>query len=173
MSYLVEGSVRRAGARVRITAQLIEAATGEHLWAERYDRGLDDIFAVQDEAAQTIVATLVGRIENARLQQSLRMPTTSLAAYDCLLRGLAHFRGDTQTARQQALEMFEKAIALDARYAVAHSYRAFAKVAQHGHASAPTEVLDAAFSEAERGDRTRPAREPLPPNSIEYLSLAS
>ena len=148
MSYLLEGSVRRAGARVRITAQLIEAATGAHLWAERYDRSLDDIFAVQDEVAQTIVSTLVGRIEDARLQQSLRKPTTSLAAYDCLLRGLAHFRGDTETANQQALEMFEKAVALDARYAVAHSYRAFVKVAQNGHAAAPTEVLDAAFAEA-------------------------
>ena len=74
VSYLLEGSVRRAGARVRITAQLIEAATGAHLWAERYDRSLDDIFAVQDEVAQTIVSTLVGRIEDARLQQSLRRP---------------------------------------------------------------------------------------------------
>ena len=148
VSCLVEGSVRRAGPRVRITAQLIEAATGAHLWAERYDRSLDDIFAVQDEVAQTIVSTLVGRIEDARLQQSLRKPTTSLAAYDCLLRGLAHFRGDTQTDRQQALEMFEKAVALDTRYAVAHSYRAFAKVAQHGHAAAPMEVLDGAYTEA-------------------------
>jgi adenylate cyclase len=147
VSYLLEGSVRRAGARVRITAQLIEAATGAHLWAERYDRSLDDIFAVQDEVAQTIVSTLVGRIEDARLQQSLRRPTTSLAAYDCLLRGLAHFRG-VETANQQALEMFEKAVALDARFAVAHSYRAFVKVALNGHAAAPTEVLDAAFTEA-------------------------
>jgi len=67
VSYLLEGSVRRAGQRLRITAQLIEAATGAHLWAERYDRSLDDIFAVQDEVAQTIVATLFGRIEAAKL----------------------------------------------------------------------------------------------------------
>jgi adenylate cyclase len=131
VSYLLEGSVRRAGVRVRITAQLIEAATGAHLWAERYDRSLDDIFAVQDEVAQTIVSTLVGRIEDARFRESLRKPTTSLAAYDCLLRGLAHWRSDMDNANQQALEMFEKAVVLDARYAVAHSYRAFVKVAQH------------------------------------------
>ena len=143
VSYLLEGSIRRAGARIRITAQLIEAATGVHLWAERYDRSVDDIFAVQDEVAQTIVATLVGRIEDARLQESLRKPTTSLAAYDCFLRGLA-----ADTDYQQALEMFEKAVALDARYAVAHAYRAFVKVALHGHASAPTEVLDMALREA-------------------------
>ena len=148
VSYLLEGSVRRAGARVRVTAQLIEAATGAHLWAERYDRSLDDIFAVQDEVAQTIVFTLVGRIEDARLQQSLRKPTTSLVAYDCLLRGMAHFRSDPETANQLALEMFERAIALDPRYAVAHSYRALVKLAQNGHAAAPTEVLNEAFAEA-------------------------
>ena len=123
VSYLLEGSVRRSGQRLRITAQLIEAATGAHLWAERYDRSLDDIFAVQDEVAQTIVAALVGRIEAARLQQSFRKPTVSLAAYDCLLRGLAHFEGDTEAPIEQALEMFERAVALDTRYAVAHSYR--------------------------------------------------
>ena len=133
---------------LRITAQLIEAATGAHLWAERYDRSLDDIFVVQDEVAQTIVTTLVGRIEDARLQQVLQRPTASLAAYDYLLRGIAYFRSDTEAAIQQALEMFEKAIALDARYAVAHSYRAFVKVAQSGFASAPVEVLDRAFIEA-------------------------
>jgi TolB-like protein/Tfp pilus assembly protein PilF len=148
VSYLLEGSVRRAGARMRITAQLIEAGTGEHLWAERYDRSLDDIFVVQDEVAQTIVSTLVGRIEEVRLRQALRRPTGSLAAYDCLLRGLAFFRGDTGTANRQALEMFEKAVALDDRYAVARSYRAFVNVALNGHAAASTEVLDMALTEA-------------------------
>ncbi len=148
VSYLLEGSVRRAGARVRITAQLIEAATGAHLWAERYDRSLDDVFAVQDEVAQTIVSTLVGRIEDARLQQSLRKPTTSLAAYDFLLRGLAYNRGDTDGHNRLACEMFEKAVALDSRFALALSYHALTRVAQDGHAGAPAEVLDAAFAEA-------------------------
>ena len=148
VSYLLEGSVRRAGERVRITAQLIEAGTGSHLWAERYDRSLDDIFAVQDEVAQTIVSTLVGRIEDARLRQVLRRPTDSLAAYDCLLRGIAHFWGDTEAANQQALEMFKKAVDLDPGYALARSYRAIVKVALSGHASATTEVLHAAFTEA-------------------------
>ncbi len=148
VSYLLEGSVRRAGPRLRITAQLIEAASGVHLWAERYDRSLDDIFVVQDEVAQTIVTTLVGRIEDARLQQALQRPTASLAAYDYLLRGIAYLQGDTEAALEQALEMFEKAIALDARYAIAHSYRAFVKVALSGFSSAPVEVLDGAFIEA-------------------------
>lgn len=148
VAFILEGSVRRAGDRIRITAQLIEAATGAHLWAERYDRSLDDIFSVQDEVAQQIVVTLVGRIESARLQQSHRKPTNSLAAYDCLLRGLAHFRDVGDDANRQALAMFRKAVALDDRYAVARSYMAFVPVAQHGHASAPTEIIESAFIEA-------------------------
>jgi len=148
VSFILEGSVRRAGQRVRITAQLIEAATGAHLWAERYDRAIDDIFAVQDEVAQTIVSTLVKRIEDAKLEQSLRKPTTSLAAYDCLLRGLAHFRSDAEGANQLALEMFEKAVALDPRYAVAHAYAAYVPVVMNGHASASAEVLEIAFARA-------------------------
>lgn len=148
VSFILEGSVRRAGQRVRITAQLIEAASGVHLWAERYDRSMDDIFTVQDEVAQTIVSTLIKRIEDAKLEQSLRKPTTSLAAYDCLLRGLAHFRSDSDNANQLALEMFEKAIALDPRYAVAHAYAAYVPVVLHGHATAPKEVLDVAFAKA-------------------------
>jgi TolB-like protein len=93
VAYLLEGSVRRAGQRVRITAQLIEAASGAHLWAERYDRSLDDVFAVQDEVARMIVSALVGRIEDVGLMRTTRAPTDSLGAYDCLLRGLAYFRG--------------------------------------------------------------------------------
>ena len=171
VSFILEGSVRRAGQRVRITAQLIEAASGTHLWAERYDRSLDDIFTVQDEVAQTIVSTLVKRIEDAKLQQSLRKPTTSLAAYDCLLRGLAHFRSDADTANQLALEMFEKAVALDPRYAVAHAYRCLRPVVMNGHASAPAEVLDVAFARGTACARSRPAGEPLPPDPVHHLSV--
>jgi len=148
VSYLLEGSVRRADNRLRITAQLIEATNGAHLWAERYDRGLDDVFAVQDEVAQHIVSTLVGRIEDARLQQSLRKPTVSLAAYDCMLRGRAHFRGYAADDNRKAHDMFERAISLDPRYALAHAYRTLAWVGMHGSAAAPPDVLDAAFGMA-------------------------
>ena len=140
-----------------------------HLWAERYDRSLDDIFAVQDEVAQTIVSTLVGRIEDAKLQQSLRKPTVSLAAYDCLLRGLAHFRGYADDDNQQACEMFERAIALDPRYAVAHAYLALARVALHGYAAAPAEVLDGCVRDGSARSRTGPAGEPLPSRCSRHL----
>jgi TolB-like protein len=148
VSYVVEGSIRRAAGRVRIAAQLIEAATGAHLWAERYDRSLDDIFAVQDDVAQMIVSTLVGRIEESRLQHSLRKPTVSLTAYECVLRGIAHYRGYAEDDNQKAFEMFERAVALDPRYAVAHAYLARLQLALHGYAAAPTEILDEAFKRA-------------------------
>jgi tetratricopeptide (TPR) repeat protein len=150
VSYLLEGSVRRAAGRVRITAQLIEVAKGTHLWAERYDRSLDDIFAVQDEVAQMIVAALFGRIQEAGFERSSRMPTASLTAYDCLLRGLAHFRAYAEGENQRACEMFERAVALDPRYALAHSYLALVQVTMDGWAAAAAEVLDAAFAKASR-----------------------
>jgi TolB-like protein/class 3 adenylate cyclase/Tfp pilus assembly protein PilF len=146
VSYLLEGSVRRAGERVRINAQLVEAASGAHVWAERYDRNLDDVFVVQDEVAQMIVSALVGRIEDADLKRLARTPTDSLTAYDCLLRGLAHFRGYAEDDNQRACEMFERAVVLDPQYAVAHAYLAFVRIAMCGYASAPAEVLAAARS---------------------------
>ena len=80
--YLLEGSVRKVGERVRITAQLIETTSGSHLWADRYDRALDDIFAVQDEVVATIAATLAGRIQATGVDKAKRKPTTDLVAYD-------------------------------------------------------------------------------------------
>jgi adenylate cyclase len=150
VSHLLEGSVRRAGDRVRITAQLIEAATGMHIWAERYDRSLDDIFTVQDDVARMIVSTLVGRLEEARLQHALRKPTVSLAAYDFLLRGMAYFRAYGDENNRKAGEMFERAVALDPQYAVAHAYLARVQIALHGHAACPADVLDTAYAMATR-----------------------
>jgi adenylate cyclase len=151
VSYLLEGSVRRAGDRIRITAQLIEAASGAHVWAERYDRNLTEIFEVQDEVTTTIVSTLVGRIEDAKLRQSLRKPTVSLAAYDFFLRGVAHFRGYAEDDNRQACAFFEKAIANDPNYALAHSYLALARIALHGYGAAPLEVRGASSVMARRG----------------------
>ena len=148
VAYLLEGSIRRAGERVRVTAQLLEADTGMHLWADRYDRGLEDIFAVQEEVARTIVSTLVGRIQDASFQKSLRRPPASLAAYDCLLRGVVHYRGFGADDNRKAHEMFERAVALDPQYALAHAYLVAASLALHGAAAAPPEVVDAAFAAA-------------------------
>jgi adenylate cyclase len=84
----VEGSIRKVGNRVRIAAQLIDAARGAHLWAERYDRELEDIFSVQDEVVQIVVAAVAGRVEMAGAQVAKRKPPESLVAYEDVLRGM-------------------------------------------------------------------------------------
>ena len=118
--FIVEGSVRRMGDRVRITAQLIDAEAGSHIWAEKYDRALADIFMVQDELVRTIVSTLVGRVQARSAEGARRRPPASLAAYECVLKGNA-LPWDDPAAAAEAARLFEQAIALDARYALAHS----------------------------------------------------
>jgi len=120
--YVLEGSVRKAGDRVRITAQLSDATTGSHLWAERYDRVIDDIFAAQDHVTQKIISTLVGRLEDESRQMAMRKSITNLTPYDYCLRG-KHFWPDWRGAKENILrarEMFEKAMELDPEYASAY-----------------------------------------------------
>jgi adenylate cyclase len=122
--YVVEGSVRKAGNRVRINAQLIDAATGNHVWAQRYDRDLEDIFAVQDEITQTVVASLAGRLEAADLERTKRKPIESMAAYDYLLRGKDHHHRFTKEDNAQGLRALHKAVELDPRCAPAYAWLA-------------------------------------------------
>jgi len=118
--YVLEGSVQKASQKVRVNAQLIDAATGHHLWAERYDRDLKDLFVVQNEIVQTIVRTLGVKIHEAERARVMRKVTGSLEAYDYLLRGLEYLRPRTRSANTKAREMFERAIELDPRYASAY-----------------------------------------------------
>jgi TolB-like protein/cytochrome c-type biogenesis protein CcmH/NrfG len=116
VGYLVEGSVRKAGDRVRITAQLIDVATGGHLWAERYDRGLADVFAVQDEITEAIVAAIEPQIyaaENFRTQRKL---PESLDAWDLVMRALSHYWRVTRQDNVVAQALLEKAISIDPNY---------------------------------------------------------
>jgi adenylate cyclase len=122
VQYVLEGSVRRAGNRVRITAQLIDAERGTHLWAERYDRDLEDIFAVQDEVVRTVVATVVGRLEVAGAEVARRKPPENLAAYDYVLRGVEQLNLSGDEHNAEARRLFEKAVELDPQYAVGHAY---------------------------------------------------
>src|SRR5215813_10312873 len=119
--YVLEGSVRKAGERVRISAQLIDATTDHHLWADRYDRPLIDIFAVQDEIVQQLVSTLRVEVHEAELERVRRIPTTSLSAYDALLRGEEYLHRVTIEANVQARQSFEQAMALDPQYGEAHA----------------------------------------------------
>ena len=122
VKYVLEGSVRKVRNRVRITAQLVDTTTGGHLWAERYDRDLRDIFALQDEVTQKIVTALVVKLTEDEQERLVRKGTDSLEAYDYTLRGMDYFFRFTKEANGQARQMFEKAIDLDPKYALAHTW---------------------------------------------------
>jgi TolB-like protein/Tfp pilus assembly protein PilF len=126
VQFIVEGSVRKIGQQVRITAQLIDAATGKHVWAERFDRDEQDVFRIQDEVVSTIAGTLVGRLQAAGAEHARRKPPTSLAAYECLLRANALPFGDPE-ADAEARRLLERAIVLDPNYARAHTLFAMAE----------------------------------------------
>jgi adenylate cyclase len=119
VEYLVEGSLRKAGNRLRITVQLIEAASGVHLWAEKYDRDLVDFFAIQDDVTQSVSATLVGRVVQSGVASTQRKPTEQWVAHDYVLQARHHsHRYDIDAA----LLLLQRALALDPLYAQAHAY---------------------------------------------------
>ncbi|TYO63862.1 hypothetical protein FXV83_25345 [Bradyrhizobium hipponense] len=119
--YIVEGSVRKAGNRVRITAQLNDATTGSHLWAERYDRELIDVFAVQDEITNAIAAAIEPQIHAAENFRSHRKPPSSLDAWDLVMRALSHYWRVTRQDHLAAQALLERAIAIDPAYGQALS----------------------------------------------------
>ena len=140
VQYVVEGSVRKAGDRIRVTAQLVESATGHHIWADRYDRGLEDIFAVQDEITEIIVATIAGRLEEAQRITARRKPPRSLAAYDLLLRGkdvLNRTRYDTDAYTHSGIEdarqLFNQALELEPEYGLALAYLSETYLLEHSY----------------------------------------
>jgi adenylate cyclase len=123
--YVLEGSVRRSGDRVRVTAQLIEAATSSHLWAERYDRAITDIFAVQDEITEQIVTRLVSNIERSIIEQARRKPPESFDAYELFLHGREQRNASRPDATVAAEQQFERSVALDPGFAPAHAEIAY------------------------------------------------
>jgi adenylate cyclase len=124
--YLVEGSVRSAGRRVRITAQLIDAVQDQHLWAERYDRELEDIFAVQDEVTRAIVSTIEPELASSERQRARRKPTENLDAWECFQRGLWHLYRYSAEDSLKAQSFFRRAMKLDRNFSSAPAALAFA-----------------------------------------------
>ncbi len=118
--YILEGSVRKAGNHVRITAQLVEVETGSHLWADSYDRDLTDLFAVQDEVAQNIAAAIEPALARSESQLAVHRPPANLLAWDLFLRGQWHFHQVSGDNRDKALAYFERALALDDELADAY-----------------------------------------------------
>ncbi|TIR27129.1 MAG: adenylate/guanylate cyclase domain-containing protein [Mesorhizobium sp.] len=124
VQYLVEGSVRKIGDRVRVTVQLIDTANDAHIWADKYDRKLDDIFAIQDEVTAAIAATLPGRVEAAQRDQLARAKPANMAAYECVLAAKVLHHRSTIADNERAQTLIGRAVALDPDYAHAHAWRA-------------------------------------------------
>jgi len=151
--YVLEGSVRKAGNRVRVTAQLIDATTGNHIWAERYDRDLEDIFALQDEITQTIVGAIEPELGAVEQERARRKPPENLDAWDLYQRGLWHLFDDLKRdALIEAKRLFQSACELDPGFAVAHAELAYTHVADiiRGLTDDPEASLDQAADAAER-----------------------
>ena len=124
VDYVLEGSVRKVGDRIRVTVQLIDAETDRHVWAERYDRKLEDIFAIQDEMTCAIVATLPGRVEAATHDRAKRKPTDNMAAYECVLTARVRHHRSSREDNAEAQRLLDRALALDPNYAHAHAWKA-------------------------------------------------
>jgi len=150
--FLLQGSVQREGSRVRINVQLLEADSARHVWAHRFDRKMESLFVLQDEVTETVVSTLAGRVEAARLAQTRRIPADRLLAYDLLLRGKDQHHAYTAEANVRAIETLERAIECDPDYAPAHAW--LACVLGQAFAFRPNEtatLLEQAHASANRG----------------------
>ena len=148
--FIVEGSVRRMGDRIRVTAQLTDAENGNTVWGERYDRPIVDLFAVQDEVVHTIVGTLVGRVQVSTAERARRKPPANLDAYDLTLRGNALLWDDPASAAE-AKQAFERAIELDPAYGLPHGLLSeiLAREWERGLPGSE-QALDRAFALAQR-----------------------
>jgi adenylate cyclase len=143
--YVVEGSVRKAGNRVRIVAQLIETETGANIWADRYDRDLSDIFALQDEITERIVSTIEPTVQAVEIKRASAKPTDTLTAYDAYLRALPYYYSQTREGLGYAEELLRRAVELDPAYAEALGTLAdvmTSRIANGWHASRKRETDD-------------------------------
>jgi TolB-like protein/class 3 adenylate cyclase len=126
--YVLEGSVRKASGRLRITAQLIDATSGAHAWADRFEGALKDVFELQDDVTEKVVAAIAPRVEQAEIERRKHKPTDRLDAYDCYLRAMMYFHQWTSESVSEALRLFYMAIELDPEFASAHGLAAWCYV---------------------------------------------
>ena len=123
--YVLEGSVRRMANRMRVTGQLIEAETGRHIWADRYDRTLDDVFALQDELTMSVVAAIEPSLRQAEIERVKRKRPENLDAYDLVLRAIPHVYPSMPEEAAKALPLLERALEMEPDYALAHGFAAW------------------------------------------------
>lgn len=124
VQYLLNGTIRRAGDRVRLTAQLVETGEGRHVWAQRYDRELQDVFELQDDLTQAVVGVLPGRVRDFEARRIARQPPEDMAAYELLLAGKIHHHRFTREDNLRSMELLDRAIAIDPDYAAAWAWKA-------------------------------------------------
>jgi TolB-like protein/Tfp pilus assembly protein PilF len=153
--YVLEGGVRKSADRVRITAQLIDASTGAHLWADRFDGSLEDIFELQDQVTASVVGAIAPRLEQAEVERAKHKPTESLDAYDYFLRGIASLHSWTKESNDEALRLFNKAIELDPDFASAYGMASWCYVRRKGSRW----IIDRAQETAETARLARRAAE--------------
>lgn len=156
-TYLIQGSVRRAGAKIRVTAELIAPETGEQLWTGRYDRDIGDLFAMQDEITTNLSAAIATEIVRAEASAPAR-PTNDVTAWDRFLKGLSHYYRQTKEDLSMAVELFREAIALDAKLSIAHAYLATIQIQsiQFGWVKGTREMWAEAMRLAETSVRLDP-----------------
>ena len=128
--YVLEGSVRKAGARVRISGQLVDTATGAQLWADRFEGALEDVFDLQDQVTSSVVGAIEPQLQRAEIERALRKPTQDLGAYDYFLRGMVIVHEGRSERLPEAQALFAQAVAIDAKYAAAYGMAAFCVVRQ-------------------------------------------
>ncbi len=155
-TYLIQGSVRRAGARIRVTAELIAPESGEQLWTGRYDRDMDDLFALQDELTTSLSAAIAPEI--FRAEASSRTRNSDLTAWDRFLKGLSHYYRETKEDFQASIALFEQAIALDPKLSIARAYLATIMVqgVHYGWIPSSRELWTSAMDLAESSVRLDP-----------------
>ena len=141
--YVLEGSVRKGGQRLRITAQLVEAATGNHLWADRYDGALDDVFDLQDRITLDVVRAIEPSVQMAEIERARRKRPENLDAYDHFLRALPHIWNNNPAEASKALEQLEAALRIDPNYAMAHAYIGMCFLVLSRHSRDPGDVASA------------------------------
>ena len=142
--YILEGSVRKAGGRVRITAQLIDASTGAHLWADRFDGSLEGVFELQDQVASGVVGSIEPRLRQSEIERANRKLTESLDAYDLYLRALALRDIHTDESVREAVSLLKRALAIDPNYAPAKALIGWHRVHQTSHGRSPVSDTDTA-----------------------------
>jgi TolB-like protein/Flp pilus assembly protein TadD len=164
VAHVVEGSVHKTGEHLRVTARLVDAATGQHLWTENYDRDLDDILIVQDDITNVLVATLAGQIERLELRRVATKPVENMKAYDCLLRGRQCLNRYTNEGELEARSHFARALEINPDYAAAYAGLSISYLHEYeaSWSEAPEEALDRAYHSAQKAvaldDADSPAR---------------